>query len=66
MVESSDGADSFWFDRRPQLGEVWGVREALGAALRVPPLAVPLPDIQRRLVGDVSMGAATMRHRQRH
>jgi hypothetical protein len=65
MVRSSYGAD-FWFDRRSQLGEVRGVREALGATLRVVRLAVPLFDIQRRLVDDVPMGAAAMRHGRRH
>jgi hypothetical protein len=38
------------------LGEVAGVREALGLPLRVVRLEVPLPDIERRLTGDVTSG----------
>ncbi len=37
-------------------GEVASVREALGLPLRVVRLEVPLPDIERRLVGDVTSG----------
>ena len=37
-------------------GEVEGVREALGLTLRVARLTVPLPDIERRLAGDVTSG----------
>ncbi len=37
-------------------GEVTGVREALGVPLRVVRLEVPLPDIERRLSGDVTSG----------
>ena len=36
--------------------EVRGVRETLGAPLRVVRLAVPLGDIERRLAGDVTSG----------
>jgi adenylylsulfate kinase len=43
-----------YFVRSP--GEVDGVREALGLPLRVVRLAVPLPDIERRLAGDVTSG----------
>ena len=38
------------------LGEVQGVREALGLPLRVVRLTVPLPDIERRLANDVTSG----------
>ena len=37
-------------------GEVQGVREALGLPLRVVRLTVHLPDIERRLAGDVTSG----------
>lgn len=43
-----------YFVRSP--GEVAGVREALGLPLRVVRLEVPLPDIERRLAGDVTSG----------
>jgi adenylylsulfate kinase len=36
--------------------EVRGVREALGLPLRVARLTVPLPEIERRLAGDVTSG----------
>ena len=36
--------------------EVHGVREALGVPMRVVRLTVPLPDIERRLAGDVTSG----------
>ncbi|MBV9093824.1 MAG: AAA family ATPase [Streptosporangiaceae bacterium] len=36
--------------------EVQGVREALGVPLRVVRLTVPLPDIERRLTGNVTSG----------
>jgi hypothetical protein len=38
------------------LREVQGVRETLGLPLRVVRLTVPLPDIERRLAGDVTSG----------
>jgi hypothetical protein len=38
------------------LGEVQGVREALGLPLRVIRLTVPLPDIERQLASDVTSG----------
>jgi adenylylsulfate kinase len=38
------------------LSEVGGVREALGLPLRVVRLELPLPDIERRLAGDVTSG----------
>jgi hypothetical protein len=38
------------------LSEVGGVRETLGLPLRVVRLEVPLPDIERRLPGDVTSG----------
>jgi energy-coupling factor transporter ATP-binding protein EcfA2 len=37
-------------------GEVQGVREALGLPLRVARLTVRLPEIERRLAGDVTSG----------
>jgi hypothetical protein len=37
-------------------GEVADVQEALGLPLRVVRLEVPLPDIERRLAGDVTSG----------
>lgn len=37
-------------------GEVAGVRKALGQPLRVARLAVPLPDIEKRLAADVTSG----------
>jgi hypothetical protein len=43
-----------YFVRSP--GEVNGVRDALGLPLQVVRLTVPLPDIERRLVGDVTSG----------
>jgi hypothetical protein len=43
-----------YFARSP--GEVAGVRKALGLPLRVVRLEVPLPDIERRLAGDVTSG----------
>ena len=43
-----------YFVRSP--GEVRGVREALGLPLRVARLAVRLPEIERRLAGDVTSG----------
>jgi adenylylsulfate kinase len=43
-----------YFVRSP--GEVAGVRQALGLPLRVARLTVPLPDIERRLAGDVTSG----------
>ena len=43
-----------YFVRNP--GEVAGVREALRLPLRVVRLEVPLPDIERRLAGDVTSG----------
>ena len=43
-----------YFVRSP--GEVQGVREALGLPLRVTRLTVPLPEIERRLAGDVTSG----------
>ena len=43
-----------YFVRGP--GEVQGVREALGLPLRVARLTVGLPDIERRLAGDVTSG----------
>ncbi len=43
-----------YFVRSP--GEVDGVREALGLPLQVVRLTVPLPDIERRLAGDVTSG----------
>jgi hypothetical protein len=48
------------------LSEVDGVREALGLPLRVVRLEVPLPDIERRLVGDVTSAAATICVRRWH
>jgi hypothetical protein len=38
------------------LDEVRGVREAVGLPLRVVRLELPLPDIERRLAGDVTSG----------
>jgi hypothetical protein len=38
------------------VGEVQGVREALGLPLRVARLTVRLPEIERRLAGDVTSG----------
>jgi len=43
-----------YFVRSP--GEVQGVREALGLPLRVARLTVRLPEIERRLAGDVTSG----------
>ena len=43
-----------YFVRSP--GEVRGVREALGLPLRVARLTVRLPEIERRLAGDVTSG----------
>jgi hypothetical protein len=43
-----------YFVRDP--GEVAGVREAVRVPLRVVRLEVPLPDIERRLAGDVTSG----------
>ena len=43
-----------YFIRSP--GEVQGVREALGMPLRVARLTVRLPEIERRLAGDVTSG----------
>jgi len=43
-----------YFVRSP--GEVQGVREALGLPLRVARLTVRLPEIDRRLAGDVTSG----------
>jgi hypothetical protein len=43
-----------YFVRSP--GEVQGVREALGLPLRVARLTVQLPEIERRLAGDVTSG----------
>ena len=43
-----------YFVRTP--GEVQGVREALGLPLRVARLTVRLPEIERRLAGDVTSG----------
>ena len=43
-----------YFARSPS--EVAGVRKALGLPLRVVRLEVPLPDIERRLSGDVTSG----------
>ena len=43
-----------YFVRSP--GEVHGVREALGLPLRVARLTVRLPEIERRLAGDVTSG----------
>jgi hypothetical protein len=43
-----------YFARSP--GEVQGIREALGLPLRVVRLAVGLPDIEQRLVHDVTSG----------
>ena len=43
-----------YFVRSP--GEVADVREALGLPLRVVRLVAPLPDIERRLAGDVTSG----------
>jgi len=43
-----------YFVRSP--GEVRGVREALGLPLRVARLVVELPEIERRLAGDVTSG----------
>jgi hypothetical protein len=43
-----------YFVRSP--GEVADVQEALGLPLRVVRLEVPLPDIERRLAGDVTSG----------
>jgi hypothetical protein len=43
-----------YFVRGP--GEVQGVREALGLPLRVARLTVGLPEIERRLAGDVTSG----------
>jgi hypothetical protein len=43
-----------YFVRSP--GEVQGVREALGLPLRVTRLTVQLPEIERRLAGDVTSG----------
>ena len=43
-----------YFVRSP--GEVQGVREALGLPLRVIRLTVQLPQIERRLAGDVTSG----------
>ena len=43
-----------YFVRGP--GEVQGVREALGLPLRVARLTVRLPEIERRLAGDVTSG----------
>jgi adenylylsulfate kinase len=43
-----------YFVRSP--AEVAGVRTALGLPLRVARLTVPLPDIERRLAGDVTSG----------
>jgi adenylylsulfate kinase len=37
-------------------GEVRGIREAVGLPLRVVRLEVGLPDIERRLAGDVTSG----------
>jgi adenylylsulfate kinase len=45
-----------YFVRSP--GEVAGVRKALGLPLRVARLTAPLPDIERRLAGDVTSGRA--------
>ena len=38
------------------LGEVQGVREALGLPMKVVRLTAPLPVIERRLAGDVTSG----------
>ena len=43
-----------YFVRSP--GEVHGVREALGLPLRVARLTVRLPEIERRLAGDITSG----------
>jgi len=43
-----------YFVRNP--GEVAGVQHALGVPLRVARLTVPLPEIERRLAGDVTSG----------
>jgi energy-coupling factor transporter ATP-binding protein EcfA2 len=43
-----------YFVRSPS--EVLGIREALGLPFRVVRLIVPLPDIERRLAGDVTSG----------
>ena len=43
-----------YFVRSP--GEVQGVRDALGLPLRVARLTVRLPEIERRLAGDVTSG----------
>jgi energy-coupling factor transporter ATP-binding protein EcfA2 len=43
-----------YFVRSP--GEVQGVREALGLPLRITRLTVQLPEIERRLAGDVTSG----------